>query len=267
MHPILFRIGSFPVGTYGLILTAGFFLALVLAQRLGRRDGIPAEDLSDLAISLLIGGIVGAKLLMIIVDLAGGMPARQLLDPGYLRAGGAIHGGVIGGVAVFFWRIKAHRMAIPATLDALTPAVALGQAIGRLGCFSAGCCYGTACQAPWAVTFTSPDAHWLSGTPLGIPLHPVQLYTFLANLLVLALLLGAGRYRRFAGMVASLYFVLEGVQRMVTETWRGDLDRGFLLGVPWLSTGRATALAFVAFGLGLGAWFWVRRDRTPEAAA
>lgn len=266
MHPILFKIGNFPLGTYGLILVIGFFLALTLAKRLGRRDGIPGEDLTDLAISLLIGGILGAKLLMLVVDVAGGMPIQQILDPGYLRAGGAIHGGVIGGVAVFFWRVRAHKMAIPATLDALTPAVALGEAIGRLGCFSAGCCYGTECHLPWAVTFTSPDARWLSGTPLGVPLHPVQLYTFVGNLAVLGLLLLAGRWRRFSGMVAALFFMLEGVQRLVTETWRGDLDRGFMLGIPWLSTGRATALAFVAFGLILGFWFH-RVHRNAQVAA
>ena len=265
MHPILFKIGNFPVGTYGLILTVAFFLALALATRLGRRDGVPAEALSDLAISLLLGGILGAKALMLAVDLANGATWSQVLDPGYLRAGGAIHGGVIGGVAVFFWRVKKLKLPLPATLDALTPAVALGQAIGRLGCFSAGCCYGTECHLPWAVTFTNPDAHWLSGTPLGIPVHPVQLYNVLANLIILTILLLVGRRRAFIGQVAAIYFMCEGVGRMVTELWRADLDRGVWLGIPWLSTGRLTALAFVAFGIFLFAFFRSRRP-APVAA-
>jgi len=265
MHPILFRIGNFPVGTYGLILTIGFFVALALAKHLGRRDGIEPENLSDLAITLLLAGIIGAKLLMVIVDLLGGAPLSQIFDMGYLRAGGAIHGGVIGGTAAFFWRVKRLKLPLRQTLDALTPAVALGQAIGRLGCFSAGCCYGTDCSLPWAVTFTNPDAHWLSGTPLGMPIHPVQLYSLLANLTVLAILLLAGKYRRFAGQVAALYFMLEGVGRVITEIWRADLDRGFLLGIPWLSTGRLTALAFVAFGAFL--WFWFSRANRSEVKA
>ncbi|BDU77827.1 prolipoprotein diacylglyceryl transferase [Mesoterricola sediminis] len=265
MHPILFKLGTFPVGTYGLILTVGFFLALYLAQALAKRDGISAEAVSDLAITLLLAGILGAKLLMIVVDLSSGTPVRQILDPAYLRAGGAIHGGVIGGVVAFFWRMRKLKLPLGPTLDALTPAVALGQAIGRLGCFSAGCCYGTECHLPWAVTFTNPDAHWLSGTPLNLPIHPVQLYTLLANALVMALLLATRGRRRFAGQVGALYFVLEGVGRIVTETWRADLDRGFLLNIPWLSTGRATALAFIAFGLIL--WVLFRRRHAAEAAA
>lgn len=264
MHPYLFKIGNFPVGTYGLILVIGFFLGLALAKRLGTRDGIPGDSLSDLSVTLLLAGILGAKLLMIIVDLAGGMRLSQVLDPGYLRAGGAVHGGIIAGTAAFFWRVRHLKLKVPATLDALTPGVALGQAIGRLGCFSAGCCYGTSCSQPWAVTFTNPETHLLSNTPLGVPIHPVQLYTFLANLAVMGLLLLARGRRRFLGQVGALYFILEGTQRLVTEIWRADLDRGFVLGIPWLSTGRLTALALMAFGVLLLVLF--RRRRQAEAA-
>lgn len=266
MHPFLFKIGNFPVGTYGLILVIGFALGLALAKRLGKRDGIPGESLSDLSVTLLLAGIIGSKLLMIIVDLAGGMPFSHVLDAGYLRAGGAVHGGIIAGTAAFFWRLRNLKLKVPGTLDALTPGVALGQAIGRLGCFSAGCCYGTVCQQPWAVTFTNPETHWLSDTPLGIPLHPVQIYTMLANLAVMGLLLLAGSRRKFAGEVGALYFILEGAQRLVTEVWRADLDRGFVLGIPWLSTGRLTAMALMAFGIVLMVLFRRRRPAAVEAA-
>jgi len=265
MHPILFKIGSFPIGTYGLLLTVGFFLALLLAQRLGRAEGIAPESISDLAITLLLAGVIGCKLLMIVVDLAGGMPLRNLLDFGYLRAGGAIHGGIILATVAFFWRVRRLKLPLARTLDCLTPALALGQAIGRLGCFSAGCCYGTASSEPWAVTFSDPNAQFLSGTPLAVPLHPVQLYTFLANLLVMASVLVLRRHRRFKGQVSGSYFILEGIGRMVTEHWRGDLDRGFLLGLPWLSTGRLTSLLFILFGCGLLAWFG-RQTRTEVTA-
>ena len=140
-----------------------------------------------------------------------------------------------------------------------------GNVFGRLGCFSAGCCYGTECNLPWAVTFHSPDAGLLSGTPLGMPLHPVQLYTFLANMLVLALLLGVRKYRRFVGQVSACYFILEGIGRMVTEIWRADLDRGFWMGISWLSTGRLTAILFILFGAGL--WGWYSSHRQTEVAS
>jgi phosphatidylglycerol:prolipoprotein diacylglycerol transferase len=264
MHPVLFHIGSFPIGTYGLLLAAGFFLALWLAQRLGAKAGIPGEHISDLSVTVLLAGVIGSRLLMMIVDVAGGKPLSSLLDPGYLRAGGAVHGGIIGATLAFFWRVRRLKLPLAATLDCLTPAVALGQAIGRLGCFAAGCCYGTACAQPWSVTFTNPTTFDFSGTPLDMPLHPVQLYTFLANLLVMAALLVIRRHSRFAGQVSGCYFILEGIGRMITEHWRGDLDRGFLLGIPWLSTGRLTSALFILFGVGLLAWFG--RRRTAVAA-
>jgi len=260
MHPILFRIGNFPIGTYGLLLTVGFFLAMGLAQLLARREGISPEHISDLSITLLLAGVIGSKLLMVIVDLAGGASLQTVFDPGYLRAGGAVHGGIIAATLAFFWRVRRLKLPLAPTLDCLTPAVALGQAIGRLGCFSAGCCYGTASSLPWAVTFTDPNAQNLSGTPLDLPLHPVQLYTFLANFLIMAILLVGRRHRRFAGQVSGCYFILEGIGRIVTEIWRGDLDRGFLLGIPWLSTGRLTSTMFILFGIGLLAWFSRRRQ-------
>jgi phosphatidylglycerol:prolipoprotein diacylglycerol transferase len=178
-----------------------------------------------------------------------------VFDLGYLRAGGAIHGGIIGALVAFFWRVRRLKLPLAQTLDCMTPAAALGQAIGRLGCFSAGCCYGTPSSLPWAVTFTDPNAQMLSGTPLGQPLHPVQLYTFLANLLVMASLLLIWRWRKFAGQLSGCYFILEGIGRMVTEHWRGDLDRGFLLGIPWLSTGRLTSFFFILLGCGMLLWF------------
>jgi phosphatidylglycerol:prolipoprotein diacylglycerol transferase len=264
MHPILFKIGSFPIGTYGLLLTLGFFMALLLAQKLARKEGLAPESISDLAITLLLAGVIGSKLLMIIVDLCSGATFAQVFDLGYLRAGGAIHGGIIGATLAFFWRVKRLKLPLARTLDCMTPAVALGQAIGRLGCFSAGCCYGTACNLPWAVTFTDPNAQALSGTPLAMPLHPVQLYTFLTNITIMTILLLMRRHRRFVGQISGCYFILEGIGRIITEHWRGDLDRGFLLDIPWLSTGRATSCLFIVFGVALLFWF-ARRAHTAVA--
>ncbi len=150
MHPILFKIGNFPVGTYGLLLALGFFLALGLAQWLARREGLAPEAISDLAITLLLAGIIGSKLLMVVVDLASGVSPSAVFDLGYLRAGGAVHGGIIGATLAFFWRVRRLKLPLAPTLDCLTPAAALGQAIGRLGCLSAGCCYAppAACPGP-----------------------------------------------------------------------------------------------------------------------
>jgi phosphatidylglycerol:prolipoprotein diacylglycerol transferase len=263
MHPVLFEIGSFPLGTYGLLLAVAFFAGTALAKRQGKLDGLAPEAITDLAIAMLISAILGSKLLMILVDLIGGAPFREVFSLATLRAGGAIHGGIISATATFFWKLrKGQGLPLRLTGDALVAGVALGQAIGRLGCFSAGCCYGTESHAAWATTFTNPIANAFSGTPLGIPLHPVQVYNTLANLAVMALLLLARTKRSFQGQIFALYFLAEGLGRVITETWRGDVDRGTgWLGWAWLSTGRLTGLSFMLLGLGL--WlFWNRKKES-----
>lgn len=268
MHPILFHIGGFPIGTYGLLLAMAFFAASWLAQRQAKLDGLAPEFISELAVALLVAGIVGAKLLMIVVGLLtpagqeGAMTFGDVFSLGTLRAGGAVHGGLIAATLVFFWKVRQKGAEASVVLDALVPAVALGQGIGRLGCLMAGCCYGTACDKPWAITFTHPQAYHLSGTPLGDARHPVQLYTLVGNLIVMALLLLLRKRRAFHGQVGAAFFMLEGLQRLVVETWRGDLDRGTWLGLSWLSTGRLTAIGFMAFGLG---WYLWRRRKVAEA--
>jgi phosphatidylglycerol:prolipoprotein diacylglycerol transferase len=271
MHPILFHLGDFPLGTYGLLLAIAFFAGTGLARRQAAMDQIPGPAVTDLSVAMLIAAIVGSKALMVVVGLLtpagqeGAMAFRDIFTVSTLRAGGAIHGGIIAATLVFFWYLRPSRgLPLRKMGDALVPGVALGQAIGRLGCFSAGCCYGTDSQLPWAVTFTDPMAHQLSGTPLGIPIHPVQLYTSLSNLIVMVALLLVRKKRGFDGQVFALYFILEGFARMVVETWRGDLDRGTWLGLGWLSTGRLTALGFVALGVVLMI-LW--RGRRAEAAA
>ena len=271
MHPVLFHIGDFPIGTYGLLLALAFFAGTALAQRQGKLDKLMPAAITDLAVAVLIAAILGSKLLMIIVGLFtpagqdGAMAFRDIFTLSTLRAGGAIHGGIIAATLVFFWKLrKGQGLPLRVTGDALVPGVALGQAIGRLGCFSAGCCYGTETHVPWSVTFTNPVANAFSGTPLGIPLHPVQLYNSFENLIVMTILLLARKHRRFEGQIFALYFLVEGLGRIITETWRGDGDRGTgWLGWDWLSTGRATGLGFMLLGLGL--WLaWSRRR--PVAA-
>jgi len=254
MHPILFRIGSFEVGTYGVLLALGFLAALWLAKRLGKQDGIAPDAIIDISLTLLIAGILGSKLLMIIVGLFNGESFSQVFSLDTLRAGGAIHGGILAAMAAFFWRVRSLKLPLAKTLDVLTSAVPLGQAIGRLGCIAAGCCFGSYCTEPWAITFRNTDAARF-GTPLELPLHPVQVYFGLSNLVILATMLVFRRFRKFHGQIAALYFILEGAFRLVLETWRGDIDRGFWLNISWLSTGRVTAIIFILIGAGIWVWF------------
>ncbi len=267
MHPILFRIGSFEIGSYGLLMALSFFAAVGLSKRLAKRDGVDPEHISDLAIIALLAGIIGSKLLMIIVDLLQGASLAQVFDPAVLRAGGAVHGGIILGVIGLIWRARKLGLQGWQILDILTPGIALAQAIGRVGCLAAGCCYGIECHLPWAITFHNPEAHRFSGTLLGVPLHPVQVYILCANLAVMGALLWMRPRRKFMGQLSALFFILEGTQRFLLEAFRGDLDRGTgWLGMGWLSTGRLTALSFVIFGIAFWVWMSRRARRTVAAA-
>jgi len=251
MHPVLFKIGNFPVGTYGFLLSIAFSLAVILSQFLGKTEGISTKKIFNLATLLLAAGVIGSKLLMIIIDLIDGALLIDIFDIEYLRAGGVVHGGIISAVIMFFWQAKRLKLPLARTMDCLTPALALGQAIGRLGCFCAGCCYGTVSSLPWAVIFADIDAQKISNTPVFIPLHPVQLYSFLSSMIIAVVLLIVFQRRCFIGQVSGLYFVMEGFARVVVEYWRGDMDRGFFLNTSWLSTGRLTSCFFIIFGVAI----------------
>jgi phosphatidylglycerol---prolipoprotein diacylglyceryl transferase len=230
MHPVLFDLdlgswGRFTIGTYGLFYAIGFLLALRLAVAYGRRDGIDPGRLVDLGIVGLIAGFIGAKLLLYVVDARYYFehPAEMLHS---LRSAGVFYGGLATAVAAGYVYVRRTGMPLGKVADVAAPALALGQAVGRLGCLLAGCCYGRACDLPWAVTFTDPRAHDLTGVTLGVPLHPTQVYHALADLAILFVALWQLRRRRFEGQVFWTYVLLYAILRGVVEIWRGDVARG-----------------------------------------
>ena len=264
MHPILFDLGPLPIGTYGLILIVAFWAGSLLARQLGARDGHAPDFIWDLTFALLISGVLGAKLLLIVVglltplDQAGALTVEEAFSLNTLRAGGVVHGAVIAGVSVFIWKVRKMNYDQVASIgDALVGGLSLGQGIGRWGCLMAGCCFGTPSDSPFAIIFTNPLAALYAGTTLNLPLHPTQLYASLSNFLILGILLWAWPRRQFKGQLFAAYFILEGIGRSVIETWRGDLARGTWWGIDGLSTGRLTAGLFILFGLSV--WFYGRR--------
>lgn len=218
MYPKLFTIGSFSLPTYGLLVALGFLAGLTATVKLARRAGLPSDKITNLAVYCAMAGILGAKLFMFLFDLP-----DYIRDPGQiftmatLQAAGVFHGGLI--VAILFAIVYMRREALPAlrTMDAFAPGIALGQAIGRLGCFAAGCCWGRECSLPWGVRFRSNEA---SPVPLDKTLHPAQLYESAADLLIFAVL-----YQQFGrgakpGRVIGLYLALYSVARFIVEFFR-----------------------------------------------
>lgn len=191
---------------------------------------------------------------------------RYLANPAslveVLRSGGVFYGGLICATTVAV--VYMHRNALPGwrIADMGAPSIALGEAIGRWGCFAAGCCYGKESHGPFAVTFTDPFAHDAVGTPLGVPLHPTQIYLSLNALVIFVILQWAYRRKTFDGEVFWLYVLLYAITRGILEIWRGDLVRGFVIpGVLSTSQGIGLVTALVA-----GAMLLVlaRRQRAEE---
>lgn len=230
MHPILFEIGSWPVYAYGVLLAVAYLSGLQLAVVRARRAGLDAAKVMDLGIYLIIAALVGAKLMLIIVDFDyfRSHPGELL---SLVRAGGVFYGGLILAFIVGLWLVGRYRLSVWTTADLYAPGIALGHVVGRLGCLMAGCCYGSPTDKPWGITFTSPIAAENAGTPLGTPLHPTQIYDAGAELLILVfLLIFERRGRPFAGRTFWLYILLYGISRYIVEMFRGD-PRGAIMGV------------------------------------
>jgi phosphatidylglycerol:prolipoprotein diacylglycerol transferase len=250
VYPELFSIGPITLYSYGVLLAASYLLGLWLAMRRARAWGIDANRVLDLGIYIIIAALIGAKLLLLIVDFDQFRRSPEELLT-LARSGGVFYGGLILAVVVAFWYIAKHRMPFWSTCDVFAPGIALGHVTGRLGCFAAGCCYGRPTDAPWGIAFTNPLAASNVGTPLGIPLHPTQLYEAGAELLILVLLLATERRgKRFAGRTFWLYMFLYAVSRFVIEIYRGD-PRGEVLG---MSTSQLISVILAPLSLAMLLW-------------
>ena len=229
MLPRLFDLGPLSVYTYGVLLATAYLLGLQLALVRARRHGLDAQRVMDLGILVIVSALVGAKLLLIVTDYEY-FRANPTDIFSLVRSGGVFYGGLIVAVAAAFWYLRRHPLPFWTTTDVFAPGIALGHVIGRFGCFFAGCCYGRPTTAPWGVTFTNPLAAELVGTPLGVRLHPTQLYEAAAELLILVgLLVCERRWRAFPGRTFWTYMLLYAVSRFAIEFFRGD-PRGDVFG-------------------------------------
>jgi phosphatidylglycerol:prolipoprotein diacylglycerol transferase len=256
MFPEVFRIShpfAFTLHTYGVLVAMAFLAGLWIAGRLSRRAGLNADHITNLGLYCAIAAIAGAKLMMFVVDLPEYIQhPEEILSLATLQAGGVFYGGLIAALAVAGWYMRKTKLPPRQTADAFAPGIALGHGIGRLGCFSAGCCWGIPTHVPWAVTFTNPVANALVGVPLGVPLHPTQLYEAFAEFAIFGILYTRARKVRAPGDIISLYILLYGAARFVVEFYRfheqGNLWGGPLDTSQWISIGlmAAGAAHFVA---------------------
>lgn len=282
MFPTLFELplpvlGPITIHTYGVLLVVSFLIAILVARRLAQRDEIDPDVIVDMGVYIILAALVGAKVLLLIVDwevysrqfrtlaAEGGGTVGQALGflgstgaylgattqmaLSLLQAGGVFYGGFIAAILATFWYARRYQLAPWKIGDISAPAIAIGHGIGRLGCFAAGCCYGLATDLPWGATFTDTYSGSLVGVPLNIPLHPTQLYEATTNLLLGSFLIWMLRRKQFDGQIFWLYVFAYAVSRFFHEFLRAD-PRGFLFGGA-LSTSQFIAIVAATIALGM----------------
>lgn len=266
MFPRLIDIGHFFLPTYGVMAALGLIFGLMLIVHVGREQGLDPEKLWNLGIIAVLSGIIGAKVLYIFNELGYYREhPGELFSLSTLQAGGVWSGGVVLALVMCIWYMRRNDMPVLRTCDVFAPGLALGHAFGRLGCFAAGCCFGKETHVPWAVTFHNPLANEIVGTPLGIPLHPTQLYEMVVELANAAFLVWLIKRKRFEGEIIGTYLIIYGIARYFIEFFRGDPGRGQVFG--FMTTTQAISILLVIGG-GL---LWMRRvsevPRTELASA
>ena len=255
MHPILIKLGPLTVHTYGFLMALGVGLGLIFLYVQAKRRGLNAVALMDAAFYTIIVSLVGAKLALLVGHFSYYTSNwRELFS--LARSGGVFQGGLAFGVVFALWYFRRKKIPTWPAADLIGPALALGHGFGRIGCFSAGCCFGRECAAPWAATFRSEYARDLTGVPLGVPLHPVQLYEAALNFLNFLVLFLVLKRKRFDGQVFGLYIINYSVIRFFTEYFRGDhADKAYLLqgstALSSLSVPQAVCILGVLAGLAL----------------
>ena len=260
MYPELFRIGSFPVNTYGVFLAIAFLCAILVTARLAARDGLPRDRVYDLCLWMLLAGLVGSKILMLFTEPEYRANPLNLLSLDFLRSGGVFYGGLLGAVAAGYFLMKRYKLPWWQTADACAPGIAIGNFFGRQGCFAAGCCWGKPTTLPWGVQF-SELGHEITGVPIDAHLHPTQLYESFAMLLVFLFLLWLHKRKRFSGQVVLFYALLYSIIRFSIEFVRDD-PRGDILGLTTL-TGLSTS-QMISLVVGIGALVLLIIRRRPS---
>ncbi len=254
MHPILFHVGAFTVYTYGVLAAAGFLAGLWFGYSRAPHFGLDPNKIWNLIIYGILAALALSKIWLILSmwDYYSANP-REIFSVATFQSAGTFYGGLLGG---FIWTVvytRINKMPLLSVLDLASAGVALGHAIGRLGCFAAGCCYGKPTSLAWGVTFTNPIAERISGTPLGVALHPTQLYESAAEFLNVGLLVWLGAKRRLPGQIIGAYFFLYGIERGTIEFFRNDPGRTLMF------HDRVSLMQLVSVALILaGVFLWFR---------
>ena len=219
MLPHLLQIGSFTLPTYGVLVAIAFLTALWIAARFARERGLNSEKIVNLGVYCALAGMAGAKLLMIVLDPDFRSNPAEIFTLATMQSAGIFYGGFIAALVFAYFYMKSQGLPWLSTSDIFAPGVAIGHGIGRLGCLAAGCCWGKPAELPWSITFLNPEAR-STGVPIGIPLHPTQLYEAFAEAIIFVILYFRLQRPHRDGQVIGLYLLLYGLVRLTVEFFR-----------------------------------------------
>jgi len=274
MRQVLFRIPglNLPIFGYGLMLFLAFLFSMNLAAWRARREKLDPETIYDLALVIFVGGLVGAR--GFYVWQYWGTRIKTFADVFKIWEGGIVlYGSLLGGALAFFLYWLRRPFPLRPMLDAIAPSIALGIAVGRIGCLLNGCCYGDRCDLPWAVRFPALTAPWSDHVRAGIIpesapysayVHPTQIYSTIDGLVLLGLLSAYYPLRRRDGEVMALLMVTYPITRFLVEYLRSD-EPAYMAG---LTISQVVSVGMLAAGVAYWAWLWTRpKVRFADGAA
>lgn len=254
MHPYLFKIGNLTVYTYGLFIAVAFLSGFIFFLFDVNRRGFTIDTGVDIGFWVLLSAILGSRLVYVFVNYKYYLkfPLRSLM----VWEGGLVwYGALLGGVVAAVIYIRAKKLDWWLWADMGAPPLALAQAVGRIGCLMAGCCYGKETSLPWGILFKESTI-----APNGVHLHPTQIYHMLCNFAIFLFLFFRRGRAAFKGEIFLLYLILYGATRSVVEIFRGD-PRGFLFG-GLISTSQFISIAVIAVAVPF--YFYLRNKEKRE---
>jgi phosphatidylglycerol---prolipoprotein diacylglyceryl transferase len=242
VHPIAFKLGTWPIYWYGVLVALGFVAGLWTASRRAPITGMRSEDAADSGLWIIIGTIIGARLLHVVSYWQGSYAGQPWWEVFMIQRGGLVfYGGLMGASFATMLYSRVRKVPLWKLADVLAPSIALGYVFGRLGCFTKGCCFGSQCSLPWAVRYPRGHETFPPGADAAIPVHPTQLYDSLLNLGLYLFLAWLYRRKKFDGQVFAAYLIIYAFTRSLVEHFRGDYTPGHIQGgltpAQWVSVG------------------------------
>jgi len=260
VHPIAFHLGSLPIRWYGVMMALAFLAGLWTATRRARRANISSDTISDVTLWLMLGSIIGARIVYVTTYWKQEFAGQPFTEVFMIQHGGLVYyGGLIGATVTGIGYLAWKKLPVWKIADILAPSIALGSVFGRIGCLLNGCCYGRACDLPWAIHF--PADHETHGAGV----HPTEIYDALLNLILYLFLAWQFRCKKSPpancrdGQILSLYFIGYAICRTTVEFFRGDYPADHIHAGLFTSAQLVSAPIFLT---GIALYIWRSKKTT-----